>query len=73
MCFRVNFLLLPAEKLHYHQVVFLKENLMVVVQRRKQVRYSTSQQRPFLSGLSIETAPKPVLHSIVALMEHVYV
>lgn len=73
MCFRVISLLSPAEKLHYHHVVFLKENLIVVVQRRKQVCYSISQQRPFLSGPSIETAHKPVLHSIVALMEYMSV
>lgn len=31
MCFIFSSLLLPAEKLHYHQVVFFKGNLMVAV------------------------------------------
>lgn len=55
MCFKFSSSLLHAEKLHYHQVVFLKGNLMVAVEGGKRVSYSLPSTKTFLSGPRIAT------------------
>lgn len=62
MCFIFSSLLFPTENLHYHQVVLLKGNIMVVVERGKRVCYSLPSQRQLPSGLSSKTLdcrPRP--------------
>lgn len=70
MCFIFSSLLLPAENLHYRQVVLLKGNLMVVVERGKRVCYSLPSQRHVPSGPSSETlarTPHSRLYSAVTV------
>lgn len=61
---------MPAENLHYRQVVLLKENLMVFVERGKRVCYSLPSQRHVPSGPSRETlahTPRSRLYSAVTV------
>lgn len=61
MCFIFSLLQLPAENLHYHQVVFLKGNLMVVgwlLEERKEFVIPFPSQRHSLSESSFATSSR---------------